>query len=248
MVANQHMIDRARDAADIQAFMAETHMHGATPAYPSRFDHITTLALDMLRHTQLALEEAQSTLQTQKSRIAQLELLATTDELTLLLNRRGFIDAFERELDRARRRHVKGGLLLLVDLDNFKRINDEYGHAAGDAALQLIADTLRSSIRTMDVAARLGGDEFVLLFSNAETVGAVDRAQNLALHLNSLTLRWQGARIPVRASIGLRIYQPGDTLEQVLEAADCSMYAAKRTKAERHFASSLLDAHAGVPA
>jgi len=194
---------------------------------------IAAVALDMLREANLALEDAQRQLTTQRSHIEHLESIATTDELTTLTNRRGFVDIFDGELDRTTRGLTKGGLLLMIDLDNFKVINDTYGHAAGDAALRLVAETLKGTIRRMDTAARLGGDEFVLLFSNADVLAAVDRAQQLAMRLNTLTLRWKGEKIPVRASIGMRAYAAGDTVDGVLHSADSSMYAVKAKRAAR---------------
>lgn len=194
---------------------------------------IATTALDMLREAHNALEDAHLKMSAQRTRIETLESIATTDELTTLPNRRGFIEAFDRELDRTTRGQTKGGLLLMIDLDNFKLINDTYGHAAGDGALRLVAETLKTTIRRMDTAARLGGDEFVILFSNADVMGAVDRAQQLAMRLNALTLRWQGEKIPVRASIGMRAYAAGDTVDAVLHGADSSMYAVKAKRAAR---------------
>jgi len=194
---------------------------------------IATVALDMLKDSHSALEEANRQIALQRGRIEHLEALATTDELTGLVNRRGFVDAFERELDRTARGLTKGGLLLMIDLDNFKNINDAHGHAAGDAALRLVAETLKGAIRKMDLAGRLGGDEFVLLFSNADVMAAVDRAQHLAIRLNSLVLRWKGERINVRASIGMRPYAGGDTAEGVMHGADSSMYAVKVSRAAK---------------
>ncbi|HEY8963547.1 MAG TPA: GGDEF domain-containing protein [Alphaproteobacteria bacterium] len=193
---------------------------------------IATVALDMLKDSHIALEDANHQIALQRGRIEHLEALATTDELTGLTNRRGFVDAFERELDRTTRGLTKGGLLLMIDLDNFKLINDTHGHAAGDAALRLVSETLKSAIRRMDLAGRLGGDEFVLMFSNADVMAAVDRAQHLAIRLNSLVLRWKGERIPVRASIGMRPYAGGDTAEGVMQGADSSMYAVKLGRAQ----------------
>lgn len=194
---------------------------------------IATIALDMLREANTALDEAHRQLGTQRTRIEHLEAIATTDELTGIVNRRGFVEAFDRELDRTTRGLTKGGLLLMIDLDNFKLINDTYGHAAGDAALRLVAETLKGTIRRMDLAGRLGGDEFVLLFSNADVMAAVDRAQQLAMRLNSLSLRWKGEKIAVRASIGMRAYAAGDTVDGVLHGADSSMYAVKAKRASR---------------
>lgn len=177
--------------------------------------------------TLAAFEKTRGELDAAQKRISSLEQLATTDDMTGLLNRRGFNEAFERELDRTNRRVSEGGLLIMIDLDNFKAINDTYGHAAGDEALKLVAETLKRQIRTMDVAARMGGDEFVLLFANAGHNRALDRAQSLALKLNSLFLRWQGETIPVRASIGVKDYKMGSTLQAVFEEADATMYKAK---------------------
>lgn len=166
-------------------------------------------------------------------RIQELERLATTDEMTGLVNRRGFMESFEKEVDRTNRGMSTGGLLIMIDLDNFKMINDTYGHAAGDEALKLVAKTLQSHIRKMDVAARLGGDEFVLLFANAGKTRALGRAQSLALKLNSLTLKWQGHKIPVRASIGIKDYSEGDQIDTIFAQADATMYEAKAQSREQ---------------
>lgn len=199
---------------------------------------IAAAALDMLRNAHVALEDAHKQLNHQRTRIEHLESVATSDELTALANRRGFVEAFDRELDRTTRGLTKGGLLLMIDLDNFKLINDTHGHAAGDGALRLVAETLKSSIRRMDMAARIGGDEFVLLFSNADVLSAVDRAQQLAMRLNALVLRWKGEKINIRASIGMRAYAAGDTVDAVLQGADSSMYAVKAKRASRQDAKA----------
>ena len=107
------------------------------------------------------LKDAKALLARQQARIDELSRLATTDELTGLLNRRGFIQVFERELDRIGRekrsglKRQQGGVVVMIDLDNFKTINDMYGIEASDAALKLVAKTLKMDIRKMDVAARL---------------------------------------------------------------------------------------------
>src|SRR5690606_4208354 len=121
----------------------------------------------------------------------------------------------------------EGGLLILIDLDNFKAINDTYGHQAGDAALKLVAATLSADIRLMDTAARLGGDEFVLLLANTDRIKAAARARDLIGRLNALSLIWLGAEIPVRASLGLREYTSGDTAERIFGDADTAMYESK---------------------
>lgn len=173
-------------------------------------------------------EEADKKIASLESRISALELLATSDELTGLLNRRGFFDAFAKEMDRTNRGHSEGGLMILVDLDNFKMINDKHGHQAGDAALRLVAKTLSADIRTMDSCARIGGDEFVLLLANTERTKALVRAQNMIKKLNALSLVWYGTEIPVRASLGLKDYKAGDEVEEIFDEADSRMYDVKR--------------------
>jgi diguanylate cyclase (GGDEF)-like protein len=134
---------------------------------------------------------------------------------------------FAREIDKCSRNVSAGGVLVMIDLDRFKEINDTFGHAAGDAALRLVARMLAGTIRAMDVAARLGGDEFALLLSGATQLKASGRVQRLAWQLNNLSLAWQGEIIPVRASVGMRGYTRGDTPESAMDAADEDMYAAK---------------------
>jgi diguanylate cyclase (GGDEF)-like protein len=184
-------------------------------------------AIQLLRQAEKSLRAAQERISEQEERIRLLETLATTDELTGLANRRGFFEMFHKELDRAGRGQSEGGLLILIDLDNFKAINDTYGHQAGDAALKLVAATLSADIRLMDTAARLGGDEFVLLLANTDRTKAAARARDLVRRLNALSLVWMGVEIPVRASLGLRDYKGGDTAERIFGDADAAMYETK---------------------
>jgi diguanylate cyclase (GGDEF)-like protein len=181
-----------------------------------------------LNMTSRRLEEAEAKIAAQERRIFELQERATMDDLTGLLNRRGFFDAFSAEIDRTRRGYGQGGLLILIDLDNFKVINDTYGHEAGDATLRLIAKTLRDNSRMMDACARLDGDEFVLLLANTQRDKALVRAQNLIKQLNNLSLVWHGAEIPIRASLGLKDYKPGDTAQKIFSEADLRLYAEKR--------------------
>lgn len=187
-------------------------------------------AVALLKYAHDMIESAEATIAEQNARLAQLEHLSTTDELTGIKNRRGFFDVFMSELDRCARGLSAGGLLILIDLDNFKSINDTYGHMAGDACLRLVARTLQNETRIMDAAARLGGDEFVLLLSSTTRTQAAGRAQDLARKLGRLSLAWYGDEIPVRASIGLKEYKAGDAPEQIFNAADTALYSRKRQR------------------
>lgn len=118
----------------------------------------------ILENLLTAAASAEQQLAEQQARIRQLESLSVTDELTKVLNRRGFGIELERALARAERRG-ETGLLLLCDLDHFKAINDTYGHPAGDEVLCELAQLLRSRTRHNDHVARLGGDEFAILIT-----------------------------------------------------------------------------------
>ena len=194
------------------------------------WDRSMSATLALLKQAHNMIEAAEDKIFTQEQRIRQLEKVATTDELTEMLNRRGFYDAFSGELDRCQRGLIKGGLLVLIDLDNFKMINDTYGHLAGDAVLRLVGRTLKSEIRAMDCAARLGGDEFVLLLSHTTKRDAASRAQNIGWKLNNLSLAWNGAEIAVRASLGLKDFSAGDKADTIFNAADQGLYQQKEVR------------------
>ncbi len=179
------------------------------------------------------LETADRKMNDLKRRIAKLEKLATTDELTGLTNRRGFDEAFSKELGKVERGVAKGGVLLLIDIDNFKMINDTYGHAAGDAALQMVARTLRSRIRYIDTAARMGGDEFVVILSGADKHLTTKRAQQLAWLLSRQTLQWKDETITVRSSVGMRSFGQGEQAEQIYIDTDAALYASKESRKEQ---------------
>ena len=186
----------------------------------------TTLKLLKQAHEIIAKSEAQ--IIEQDRRIEELKRLSTTDELTGITNRRGFMQSFARELDRVNRDKSQGGLLIMIDLDNFKSINDTYGHDAGDAALKVVASTLAGDVRKMDVTARLGGDEFTILFVNTTRKEALERAQFLIRKLNNLSFIWNGAEIDIRASLGLKEYKKGSKAQHIFNAADASMYENKQ--------------------
>lgn len=190
-------------------------------------DRMIGITMGFINHAQALMNAAERTIAEQQSRIAALEALATTDELTSIKNRRGFNESFLHELECCKRGTSKGGLLVMIDLDNFKAANDTYGHQAGDAVLKLVAKTLSGEIRATDCVARLGGDEFVLLFANTTKDEASTRAQMIAYQLNNLSLAWYGDLIPVRASVGLKAFGGDDRAENILHSADGTLYAMK---------------------
>ncbi|MBU0860218.1 MAG: GGDEF domain-containing protein [Alphaproteobacteria bacterium] len=211
----------------------------AEPA-PETFDpvqdgahRLVSNTMALLDYANRLIEAAEQHIAAQESRIEQLTTLSITDELTGLRNRRGFYESFMAELDRCDREQSIGGLMVLIDLDNFKAINDTHGHPAGDACLRLVARTIADQVRAMDTTARLGGDEFVILLSNTTKGDAAKRAQTLAWQLNNLALAWYGEEIPVRASLGLKSFGAGDSADKIFSAADLQLYATKTFRSRK---------------
>jgi diguanylate cyclase (GGDEF)-like protein len=183
--------------------------------------------VDDLSGARIALNEAEKVIRAQEERIRQLENMALTDELTGLLNRRGFTLALQRELSLARRDKHAEGVLVMADLDGFKSINDMWGHCAGDDYLQGVAHALLTEVRTNDIVARIGGDEFAILFTHMDEEIGVGRMNRLDKSFNSRALQWRDKVLPLRASFGLSAYSGTDTPEAIMKAADLRLYAHK---------------------
>ncbi|HEY8131947.1 MAG TPA: diguanylate cyclase, partial [Thermoanaerobaculia bacterium] len=129
-----------------------------------------------------------------------LEKLTLIDPLTELLNRRGLQQALTREIKRVEREKIDV-LVLLVDIDDFKRVNDSFGHAVGDVALKEIAHRLRSSVRAIDYACRIGGDEFLLLLPNADQVEASRIAERARVSIATMIIQHSAGTIRLTASV-----------------------------------------------
>jgi len=160
--------------------------------------------------------------------LAELEYYAVHDPLTGLHNRRHFNEMLEYELDRAER-HRHTFCILLLDLDDFKDINDSYGHPTGDQTLILIAGCLKSGLRKGDLAARIGGDEFAVLLPETSQTGGVVVAQALRKRLRDLKFETaDGKHYHVTASIGLVCYpHDGANAQDLWAGVDAALYHAK---------------------
>lgn len=180
----------------------------------------------VLSHALNYASEAESRIMELNARVAQLEALAVTDDLTGLLNRRGFETVLQRNLLSAAR-YDEAGLLAYLDLDGFKSINDEHGHLAGDELLRIVGYYLKRNIRATDYAARIGGDEFAVLFVRAQNAPARERARSLVRGIDKLSFRYNGKTIVVRASLGLAYYDANSEQAELLARADAAMYADK---------------------
>ena len=165
-----------------------------------------------------------------ESLIARLYDAARTDPLTKLLNRRGFRELLDLELERARR--SESPMTLLVgDIDHFKEVNDRAGHQAGDAALQRIAHIFESAKRHVDTPARVGGEEFALILPDADQHGALVIAERLRC---ALLDEFGGDAVPITISFGIATFRDhGETAASLLHAADDALYEAKESGRNR---------------
>ncbi len=159
-----------------------------------------------------------------QARITDLEQLADTDTLTPLPNRRAFL----RRLDSVIRhceRHKTPAAILFIDLDGLKRINDEYGHYAGDLVLKHVAGQLSANLRASDMVARIGGDEFGLILDHLDQSDACAKAIALTQQIAATKVKIGSAKIVCTVTAGVAIVESGDTVEALMGRADDAMYA-----------------------
>ncbi len=157
---------------------------------------------------------------------AELHRVIHVDHLTGLYNRRYFMQTLEIEVERARR--GAGFSLAIIDVDDFKRINDRHGHPIGDRVLRAVAQACRAAIRETDVAARIGGEEFAFLFPDSPLETANVLAERLLTCIRGLRLDVMGQPLSVSISAGLTAMSARDAeLEAALRLADKALYAAK---------------------
>lgn len=162
-----------------------------------------------------------------------LKVLAETDSLTRLLNRRAFSAYYAEELARAQR-YAEPFSIILLDLDEFKAINDRYGHDAGDRVLTAVAGQLEYSTRENDRCSRFGGEEFIILLPNTREVDAVRYAQRLCDNIRALRIEVDGGEtVSITVSIGVAEWQSGDEKEMTINKADKALYQAKETGRDR---------------
>ena len=163
-----------------------------------------------------------------------LRLLATTDALTGLLNRRSFMERLGQEVARAQR-HGQTPTLLMLDIDHFKKINDNYGHPAGDAVLVHLGQLLKASLRNVDLIGRLGGEEFGLVLVDTNAEMAMPVIERLLEHMRQTTVTLADAtNIKFTASVGSTEILWGDTVDTAIQRADEALYSAKHGGRDRH--------------
>lgn len=168
--------------------------------------------------------------------VARLRAMAETDFLLGVANRRGFEKALARAIAYIKRYKASGALIVL-DVDRLKPINDRFGHAAGDAVLKAVVDTVQQKIRASDVLGRLGGDEFALLLWNLDSVDAHAKAAALEAAIDNLALVYDGHPISVGISAGVVEIDESAEAAAAMLRADQAMYQRKAARRRQRAAS-----------
>jgi diguanylate cyclase len=176
-----------------------------------------------------------------ESELRRLSDEVSTDQLTRIANRRGLLRAFETEVASLARAQVDGRVddhatslsIGLLDIDNFKRLNDELGHSAGDEALKSLADVVSKALRPTDMVARYGGEEFVVLLPQTPVLEGQQILTRLQRSLTGGLFMHEHKKVFVTFSAGVTLYREGERLEDALERADQALYEAKRTGKNR---------------
>ncbi len=207
----------AAQAADQAQFLgvSETEL---TPAVRAA---IATLVVE--------LNDLRAEIQRLKARLMEAESAADEDPLTTAKNRRAFLREARRVAAFAQR-YGSPASLVYFDLDDLKGVNDRFGHAAGDAVLQAVADRLVSHVRESDLVGRMGGDEFAVLLAQADFSTAQAKAEMLARLVEAEPVPVDNWAIPIRISWGVRQLDPALDVESQLAQADARMFAMKRAR------------------
>ena len=155
-----------------------------------------------------------------------LEIMATKDKLTGIDNRHAFDPAFQQVLKTASRNN-QALSVVLIDIDHFKKINDNHGHIVGDKVLQIIAGLLKKNLRESDLLCRWGGEEFMMLLPKCELKDAKLLAEKIRLQIENEKMRVEGKQITITASFGICEYTHNKTQHEVFESVDTALYRAK---------------------
>lgn len=190
---------------------------------------LTPKVRDALMTLMGEVDQLRRELQSVKGRLERTQQEADTDTLVPVLNRRAFVRELSRMISFSERYGTPASLVF-IDLNNFKAVNDTYGHAAGDAVLEYVARQLVEHVRESDVVGRIGGDEFAVILAQAPEADAIEKAERLMHLIADKPLKVGGAMIPISVSPGAVAFRPGEDAAAALARADEAMYAAKRQR------------------
>lgn len=212
---------KAQDQASLHAFIV---------AYKKELLFGVLLLIGLLLVGHIASLRAQIKSRTRELEAAKqlAEIEARTDALTGLPNRRHFLESLSRDTANAER-HQWPLTVISMDIDFFKKINDQYGHAAGDETLRQVSKTFKHYSRVSDSVARTGGEEFALICLNSSAAETEQLAERLRKEIADTAITYQAQQFNITLSLGIAVMQPGDEVDQLLRKADLALYEAKQT-------------------
>lgn len=229
LVGKQH---RAHDCLLIPIPEDGNFLFMAEPASHAASDEVARLTRD-LRATKRALRVKQTGLE---SVLAQAQEIAHIDQLTFLANQRKIVGDLQRKVTQSVNSR-KPLTIFMLDIDHFKRINDTYGHLAGDEVLRMLANRLRDSMRQSDVIGRYGGEEFLILLPGTLLESAIPLAERLLKMVRTIAIEVGEQAVRVNVSIGIAQYMRGENWRDFLERADKALYQSKKNGRDRWTAS-----------
>jgi diguanylate cyclase len=189
-------------------------------------------ARDKMMLAKQEVQDAEARIHTLEAKLQHLSELVREDQLTGSLNRRGLDDVFERETARSDRRGTPLCIAVL-DLDDFKKLNDTYGHIAGDAALKHLVKIVKDTLRSMDVIARFGGEEFLILMPETTVEAAASTMTRLQRELTKHFFLHDNEKVLITFSAGVALRRPNEQQTELVKRADKAMYTAKQTGKNR---------------
>lgn len=219
-------ISQSRDIIDLEDVIAEVMRE-------TRMIQLNAQrSRDELRSTQARVVEAETRIRELEKELAETSTLVRYDQLTGVMNRRGLEETFDKEMRRADR-HQTPLCAALLDIDNFKKLNDSLGHDAGDAALVHLATVIRETLRPEDNVARFGGEEFILIMPNTTLEDAQHALVRLQRELTRRIFLHEHHKTLITFSAGVAQLQANDTQASLIKRADNAMYQAKQTGKNR---------------
>jgi diguanylate cyclase len=175
------------------------------------------------------LKKAQQKIEVLSTELKEAIAVLTTDPLTQVGNRKGFMEDLEMSLDAGQTKQLPL-VLIMIDADNFKLLNDEYGHIAGDKVLYFLAQSIKSIMRSGDKVYRFGGEEFAVVLNRCSSEQAFGVADKIRSKIEHSHLIYAGKTIHVTVSVGVTVHRRGDTFEDLITRADQALYQAKKAR------------------
>jgi diguanylate cyclase len=182
-------------------------------------------------------QDAETRIHELEDKLAELSELVREDQLTGSLNRRGLDEVFEREVSRSERRKAPLCIAML-DLDDFKKLNDTHGHTAGDHALIHLVKVVKDTLRAMDVIARFGGEEFMIVLPETPLEDAIQTVTRIQRELTKQIFMYNNQRLLITFSAGVALHVPGEAQESIIQRADDALYKAKKAGKNRVVAAN----------